>query len=90
MGLCSNVSTSRCYNGFVVIVPFPGPAHMRMKAGCSTLTSWCIVTVSVLSLFVTVLRVGWSAVCECGISCSYSLAILFMSIHFKMPTSVGI
>ena len=24
--------------GWFVIVPFPGPAHMRNKAGCSTLT----------------------------------------------------
>ena len=47
------------------------------RAGCFNLIAfWQHVTVSVLRLFLKVLShgaVGWSTVCDCGISWSYSL-----------------
>ena len=41
-----------------------------------SLSSWCLVAVSVLWLFLMVPWPGCSAVCDCGISWSYSLTFL--------------
>ena len=57
------------------------------RAGCFALTVFLMSWDSKCSVYFPLGAVSWSAVCDCGISCSYSLAfwlnwISIIAIHF--------
>ena len=53
------------------------------RVGYFTLSSWCLVALPHGA-------VGWSAVCDCGIFCSYSLTFFILIHYFKIQQKSGI
>ena len=60
-------------SGFAIIVM----GQRELVAGCFTLNVFLMLCVSRYSLALPYSTMGWSAVCDCGISRSYSLVFVY-------------